>query len=72
MAPNLKSSWLAGPVSFNRLETNVLEASLLEAHLLENRCSRPLSLKLLKVNPYLGGGYVVFGQNADWGPAQGK
>ncbi len=44
MDTNLKSSWLAGPVSFNLLETNILEASLLEAHLLEN------SLKLLKVN----------------------
>jgi hypothetical protein len=52
MATNLKSSWLAGPVSCNLLENNILDANLLEAHLLENRCLRPLSLKLLKVNPY--------------------
>jgi hypothetical protein len=52
MATNLKSSWLAGPVSCNLLETNILDANLLEAHLLENRFSRPLPLKLLKVNPF--------------------
>ncbi len=34
MATTLKSSWLAGIVSCNLLETNVPEASLLEADLL--------------------------------------
>ena len=73
MATNLKSSWLAGPVSCNLLETNILDANLLEAHLLENRFLRPLSLQLLKINPYLLKESTLFLVRLRiGGPAQGK